>query len=152
MFLVGACSHKWTKVRVIFLREELFTVRDELRDRARELDALNDAAHVNAREHLNICIKVCDWVSVSLASQVSHETEEQFEFAIDTDNEQLRAAIEHAYESMTRTIFRYMLFHRVSGLVFLVAVGTRRVAQEVATRWVRSRSPEQVYCRDGLEI
>lgn len=155
----------WSHVRVTFLREELFAIRDRLWDNARELDALQDRAYQQARNHLNAGIGIAGLYSIRTLRKWERSPIAQ-QIPLDrcqSSNTPLQEAIDAAYKESGARVVRYVVFYSASGFVALFSAmlgacikrfgstdSSRKVisSNEAATRFLRSPLPQQVFDMD----
>lgn len=112
----------WASVRVTFLRQELFAIRDRLWDETRILGAFNDPAYQETRQHLNAAIRISGLFSAQAfdawnASGNVRKLEGHSRLL--SQNIHLQAAIDHALEASSTTIIRFAVLYRLSGLAWL---------------------------------
>ena len=140
----------WSRVRVTLFRETLFAIRDRLWDVAHENCALDDPAYKQARLHLNRCIRVANWMSLSMLLS-SMETARQSDTVplIESDNATMRTAIQLAQTECAKAIATYVMVWRASGWIMLVILGTRKIFQTISDRWVWSDAVERLYRADA---
>lgn len=142
LMLTGAVLYwLWLKVRVVFLRQELFRLRDHLWDVAQTKGLLDDPAYACAREHLNACIRAAMHFSVTMF-QCTLNDSERSERPSSADP-QFSALIDETYAECGRLLARYVLFWRLSGWLYLCGIGSQLMIQSLAQQWVNSDSPEQ---------
>ena len=132
----------WSKVRVVFLREELFTIRDHLWDVARKHEAFDDPAYVDAREHFNAAVVATPMCSVSILERVAGHVGGGVEFRR-SDNEEFQAAIDCAYRQMTSLCLRYIFLWRASGWLHILKWNTI-TARRKLIRWLESSDPVEL--------
>ena len=111
----------WAHVRVTFLRQELFQIRDCLWDTARELKAFDDPAYRQAREHLNAAIAVAGTFSMqSLQMAADAYAGAQVSKPLVSDNPQINEAINKAREAAADTIMTYLLLRTATGILYVI--------------------------------
>lgn len=138
------CSAWWIRVRVILLREELFAVRDELWDRAFELEKLNDSAYQEMREHINALIQAAGYVTfitLILATMSGRNPPERRR----SEDEQLQESIDLAYTKVAKSVLGYCLDDTLTGKLgkmFAKLAGVGGWLVELSQNWVRSSEPE----------
>ncbi len=137
----------WCLVRVLFIRQELFAVRDSLWDRARDLDGFNDPAYQQARDHLNAGIKVVPSCSVSLLKYTMKHCRGAAPTRIKSQNPELQAAIDEAYSKSARWFAKYILYWRASGWLFMVSISLKAL-QDITIRWLQSQAPAELAAFD----
>lgn len=132
----------WAWVRVLFIRQELFTVRDGLWDRARELGGFEDPAYRQAREHLNAAIKVVPSFSVRLLNYMTKNGPQGTIVRLKSDNPELQAAIDKAYNDCGRWFAKYILYWRASGWLFMLTTSLKAI-QDMTIRWLQTQGPTE---------
>lgn len=150
MISAAVAYHHWRKVRVVFLREEIFAIRDDLWDRMRELHAFEDPAYKAARRSFNSCIRMASYFSMP-ALQVLRETE-----APDIEKskcEEVQEAIDNANAKVSRAIWRHVMFRTFTGRKILLDIAAQREVEADAKeqdvqekqsrlrRWVQTTGP-----------
>lgn len=137
----------WCKARVVFIREELFAVRDRLWDAARELDGFDDPAYLEARDHLNAGIKVVPSFSIRMLNYFIKKRRVGSSPRMASSNEELQAAIDRAYADSGRWFTRYILLWRASGWLFMLRFTLQRrlhAIQAASTEWLQSKGPSDL--------
>lgn len=148
----------WASIRVTFLREELFAIRDRLWDVARERGRLTDAAHIQARRHLNAIIRTAGLYSVpTLNVMVRRGRNLPSEDRMATCDNVLGKAIDEAYGASWELLTRYIFFQHASGWVAIVrllswhflnrrrpirSIVNARPQRREESKWVNSSRPE----------
>ena len=110
----------WCKIRVFFVRQELFNVRDTLWDAARELNGFNDPAYLEARSNMNAMIRSAHkfnlQVLLYMLGNFPHEPKQ-----ITSTSSEMQAAINQARKDATGILARYVVIYRpFSALYFMV--------------------------------
>lgn len=143
----------WCRLRVIYLRQDLFKLRDELWLVARRRDRLEDKAYSDARDILNWCIRGASFISLpQLISSLieARMRSNQFEER-KTDDSEMQAAIDKTNQELVERLGRYVLRDRfVSGFLLaciaLVSLGSTvkllRFAQMVIDSWRKTQGPQ----------
>jgi hypothetical protein len=147
----------WIKLRVIFLQEELFIIRNRLWDRTKELNAFDDEAYKHARSHLNRCIKAAKFVTLDAIEYVARNAADLEWSAPSTTNTLLAEAIDRAYLESAILIRNYLLLDTITGRLYLLraklagfidpihSTGPEPLnvrVREHTTKWIRSKVPE----------
>ena len=137
----------WSKVRVTFLREDLFRVRDELWDKMRELDSLDHPAHVVHRDFLNSCIRVAHLISVptilhflivngpALNKMAKESDSEQKLFPVGTPSG-VRKAVQLARRESVGILYNYSVKHRASGWFLTALIASTSAGHKMLDSWV----------------
>jgi hypothetical protein len=136
----------WSKVRVIFLREELFEIRDDLWDAARRHGGFDDPAYLEARTHLNAAIVAGPLCSVSILQGVVRRVKrEDIEAAISqkSQNHEFQNAIDLAYRRTISKCVAYIYLWRASGWLHVINFRTRAVRLQFM-RWLKSNEPAEL--------
>jgi len=139
----------WSYVRVMLLRESLFAIRDNLWDKANELDAFDDPRYQEIRGHLNAIIGVAHWISfpMIIASTIIRKPKKLV--LPETENTTIKAACDSALSESGKLLFWYVIYWKpFSGLILLVALGTLYSAKQAIKQWVRSNIAENLSALD----
>ena len=152
-FVLGAAIAYlwWCHVRVTFLREDLFMIRDRLWDQARQHDMLEDPAYLRAREVLNATIGIAGLFSVRMFDMIRSSPQPEVQHSPPLPEGEKGEVIREAYEQMKQVIIDYVYFRTFTGqcrvfkeffkfylrLSFIPAV---RGASQMAS-WLESRGP-----------
>jgi hypothetical protein len=107
----------WIKIRVIRLQQEIFDKRDDLFDRAAELNALDDSAYQSARYCLNGLVRFVPYLSLPLVIyMVSHDngTEETLP---KSSNLELQHSIDEVFSWTAQRLYRYIVRETATGWV-----------------------------------
>jgi hypothetical protein len=143
----------WCRVRVTFLREDLFIIRDSLWESARELDRFDDPAYQKTREMFNTCIRAASFMSLPqvIGSLVMARADESVnEDELKSDCKEMQAAIDEAGQKLVKRVSTYLLRDRfVSGsllvIVAIVTLGSTvkllRFASMIVDSWRKSQGP-----------
>lgn len=136
----------WTRLRVIVLRQQLFAIRNDLWDKARELDALDDPAHKEEREKFNKMIRNAHELSLpNLLYTIIAFKDDEEESNIVSDNPELMKAIEVASDRAVRCIIRYIVLYRpISGGLVTALVGVTLSVHGSIARWFRGNGPTKL--------
>lgn len=157
-FVLGAAVNYviWSRVRQIFLRQELFAVRDSLWDLAREKGFMDDPRYRATRSMINSCIKGASFVNINnLAlgrtvskTELPHATSEFVKNQCDT-----------AITKCARILFVHAVVYRASGWVFVANLLLRGLYRHIksqsmdhAKAWIRSTAPERAYQLDHRRL
>ena len=106
----------WIKIRVIRLRQEIFDKRDDLFDKAAELNAFDDAAYQNARHCLNGLISFVPYLSVPMVTYiVSHDGTERN--LPKSSNQELQRSIDEVFSWTANRLYRYIVRETATGWV-----------------------------------
>lgn len=121
VLISGAITYAWwVRFRVWMLRQDLFTIRDELWDEMRSRHMLDDPAHRQLRDGVNAFIRVAPILSIftilrTLAEGVKANV---LNLAEPADE-----AIKAARSKVVARVSRYILFESLTGLILvLIAV------------------------------
>jgi hypothetical protein len=150
----------WVKVRVIFLQEELFIIRNRLWDHAKELNAFDDKAYKHARSHLNRCIKAAGFIDLSTVEYVAKNCADmEWPAPPSTKNTLLAEAIGSAYRESAIRIRNYLLLDTFPGRLYLLRAKFAGLidplhytgkeplnarVKEDTIKWIRSKAPESL--------
>ncbi|MEX2187489.1 MAG: hypothetical protein WD875_11870 [Pirellulales bacterium] len=108
----------WASSRAVFLREEIFGIRDRLWDVARAENAFDDEAYRHARHHLNSLIRTAGLYSVrAIETATRLMPKEEHVPHPKSENEVLQRAIADAYLKSGRAVGRHVLLCHVTGWV-----------------------------------
>jgi|AGTN01.1.fsa_nt_gi hypothetical protein len=139
----------WSSVRVIFLREDLFKIRDALWDAARELGAFDDPEYRWARRSLNSVIHLGDFVSVKMID-IAMRSATPTEGRAKSTRPEVSEAVDRALSEASTRIAVFILFQRGSGWLFILRRSLDQIAESVRG-WVRSSGPLSPICLDAME-
>lgn len=149
--IVGTCLliwavrfHWWTRIRVTHYREALFSHRDKLWDRARELGCHGDPAYRQARDILNWNIKAAESLSLTAMIYLLVKRTEPKLTLIKSNNEQLQSAIDQAYSSLVDQTWSYLFEDTLTGrviILFAVLVNLKDEAWRELEKWTLSEGP-----------
>lgn len=151
MILGGMVNYAiWCRLRGVFLRQDLFAVRDALWDQAQKGGFLADARYIATRRQINGLIRSASLLSIEiLRLPVPSKDRIKLPNAGSRHIEQLCDA---ALSDCGRIVWVYVLFHRASGWLYVagallrgVMAATKRKTLELAKSWARSTLPEQAY-------
>lgn len=113
----------WSHLRVLFLRQSLFEIRDILWDQAHNLGCFDDPAYLKSRRHMNAMIDLCSLYSYhSLFSLAADCKDYATPAKIRSANEQMQSAIEAAYSAAGDEVMSFILLKRASGLRILLGM------------------------------
>lgn len=156
MSMIGwaTCYALWSHARVVFLRQNLFAIRDRLWDRALELDAFEDPAYQQARRHLNSMIGVAGTLSMQTLEIIS-KVDLPRSPEIATRNSALQIAIDEARLEAADTVITYLLFRTASGIFFVIkqillsSYSATREKMDLSRSWLMSSSPDAFALSSG---
>ncbi len=136
----------WRRVRVIFIQEELFSVRDRLWDMANSLGLFDDPAYLQERNRLNTIIRVVNVLNmpVVLSSLASRNNDPKVS-PLQSDNAKLQAEIEVARSRAGEIVVKYIVFYRPVGMITLLAFATIGAIRDSVTKWLLNSGPENLY-------
>jgi len=127
----------WSYLRVWFLRQDLFTIRDELWDAMRAGGTLDLPAHRECRDSINAIIRVAPFLSpltvFRLFTIEVHHTE--------PDIRSMPAEVVRARNLVVLRVTRYLLCESLTGLrisLFLLTYMSRRVVRDWVNGIVQS--------------
>ena|SRR5208337_2428697 len=117
--LSGILSYAWwLRFRVWMLRQDLFTIRDDLWDVMRQAGRLDDPTYLEMREALNALIRTAPLLSVltvlRLVSQGTHAN-----ILIEAE---LEPALQEARNRTILRLTRYIFMETLSGIVVQLAL------------------------------
>ena len=119
----------WSALRVWFLRQDLFAIRDELWDTMRARGTLDLSAHRECRQSINAMIRVAPFLSPLtvfrlFTVEVRH---------VEPDPATMPDEVLRARERVFRRVTRYLLFESATGLLItahVVSTMSMRVAKD----------------------
>lgn len=130
---LGIAGAWWTKVRVIWLRQDIYDLRDELFMESVRRDCVQDPGIQAAREHLNAIARVSPVLSISfIANAIQLGLVESREFPR-SDDKELGKLIESTMNKAGLRIQRYLLRETLAGLISI------RVGRLVSMAWVEDK-------------
>lgn len=158
----------WRSYRVFLLRLKLLKTRNELWDRARDLNALDDRAYLHTRSILNSLIRHSHRVDLVKMALSQSETETDVSQEFKSGSEELDLAINSAISDVAHTIGRYVVWYRpFTGILVIksvqmlsqfistlslvrvavnrVQIFTAKLDQSVAD-WFRHEGPNRMKC------
>jgi hypothetical protein len=145
----------WCSVREIFVRQDLFAIRDDLWDVARERGGFEDPAYREARSHLNAVINCVHLVSVPLLLSppmiAGTKGKKKAKLPRSSDHV-LQKAIDSAYNAAAKRVQQYVFRDRiltcavsVVGLVWHFSQNIKETAEandvKLVRNWIASPSP-----------
>ena len=140
----------WSRVRVIWLRQDIFDLRDELYRVALAECAFEDPAYRVAREHLNAVANVADSITIPVMAYLLHRGVKDAKRPKST-NKKMEEAIQLAQAKCAGRIATFLLRQTFTGLVArpiirLIYIGTviEEQMQRWMERWVRSSVAEEL--------
>lgn len=117
---VALTYHQWAKLRVQFLRQTLFDVRNQLWDDVRAMGKLEDPAYQATRQFLNSLISICGYLSIDTIKIICEsEPPEGNTERMRSENLDLDKLLDEARTAAADKVVTYVLFHRVSGYAFM---------------------------------
>jgi len=140
----------WVKVRIICLKQDVFDIRDELFDTALELNALDDLAYQQARNHLNNVASTAGILSVPfiLVALSQDRVPQSREKSL---NQDMQNAIDAAITRCAHRIWNYLQFETIMGwfgLTVFSASKLTKLIEHKATQsiesWLYTSSPEEI--------
>jgi len=143
----------WCRIRVIFLRQDLFRIRDELWMVARRKQRLDDPAYVEARELFNACIRGASFISFPQLVNGLVDARNRGEEVVEqkSSDPDLDKAIDDAYAQLVERLGKYVLRDRfvsgiALGLLALVTLGSVvklfRFLQMLIESWRKTQGPK----------
>lgn len=150
----------WARVRVVFLRQKLFEIRDKLWLLAYQSGGLEDQRYKEARDHLNGMIRMARMMSVPVIMKMHSMMQGTVPASGDCDKDALpihspfHQSIQRSLERAEHEMTKFMLYHRATGLIFLgcslfkgalqgKSSGPSRAKRKL-TEWLRSPKPEDL--------
>lgn len=118
MLLLSFCLGyaMWVRVRVWRFRQDLFEIRDHLWDQMRSQGKLNDAAHREARNGINVLIRLAPALSLVSFSILVVSGVKEVDSAIDKN---APTAVNRALHAAVRRTLKLVIFESPLGLLFL---------------------------------
>jgi hypothetical protein len=126
----------WSYLRVWFLRQDLFMIRDQLWEAMRTKGTLDLPAHRECRDSINAIIRVAPFLSTLTVFRL-FTVEVQH---VAPDIQSMPQEVVLARNRVVLRVTRYLLCESLSGLrvaLFLITYMSRRVATEWINRMVR---------------
>lgn len=109
----------WVKVRVLRLRDDLFSIRDRLFDAAESAQAFDDPAYRYARNSINSTIRLAGTLSVPTAIYLFIKVDLRgISSRPVSGNESLQASITEALEERDGRVAKYLARETFSGRLF----------------------------------
>lgn len=143
--LTYAC---WVRLRVMFLRQDIYDARDRLFDLAADEGALSDPGYVAFRERLNILARTADAISFPLIVYALATTQYPPAAIPESSNHKIRDEIEKITIELGGRIQRYLYWETAAGWVLVVVLGLVQLkefaedqSRKGAVAWVRSDMP-----------
>lgn len=123
----------WTKFRIFCIRQDLFQIRDELWDKARDLNCFEDEGYKAARDQLNSMIRIAHKVNLPVMAYVVGSPAIKENAPITSSCPQMQTAIEDAFIKTSQCITTYVVYYRpFSGLLLMNTVYTFYLAVKSA--------------------
>ena len=147
LMVSGAAAYGWwCHVRVIGLRQDLFDIRDDMWDEARQLDCFDDPAYRNTREHLNrIAIHAGSFTLPVLAFVMANRPPGGYVPLPRSEREDVQQVLDRALHRSSARLASYIVNESITGWIFnvvsvitLVDRYTRRLADLCSTSWMES--------------
>jgi hypothetical protein len=132
----------WSQVRVFFLRQEFYLIRDQLWDKAQLGGFLDDPEYRATRHQIHLLIRCARSLHVAI-----FEFDEAAEVGVlpRSLREDVRRECEAALAECAKVAVRYMLLYRASGLMYLTlrmsggwATAIRRLTEQVSHSFATS--------------
>lgn len=152
----GVAYAWWSKLKPLFLREDLFIIRNKLWDVAFKNNGLDDAAYRQARAHLNALIRTASLFSIlSLYSAVKATKGRTISSSrTKSGNVVLQAAIDKAYDESANSVVKYVMYRSAFGLFLVCNVVVTVIAQcsvvrgtsnlRAVKKWITSIGPDEL--------
>lgn len=127
----------WTRMRIWFFRQDLFTIRNDLWDNMRAKGVLDNVDHRQLRRCINSLIRSAPHLSISTVAFIVLASKESRRVI----SPNAPAEVQHAWDTMSQRIRRYVVFHSLFGL-FALAVAEVAMASTLPSRkimqWIGS--------------
>jgi hypothetical protein len=139
----------WIYVRVMWLREDLFNVRDALFDLAMERGRLKDPAYLLARGRVNAMIRMAGTFNLHTVVFLSTIVPDRSADDMRSSDQVLQGAIDSAYHKVGKRLFKYITRQTLTGcllwlLAWLVRPVVQREGESAIEKGIRSPFPEQL--------
>lgn len=140
--LAYAC---WCYIRPMFIRQELFQIRDKLWLDAYRLGRLTDPSYIKTRENINSTIHIASMLSVPTLISMSRSAGPLRRTpSTVSDSSEMQSAIVEADKRMLWAMLIYLFAWRASGPISIVLAAPFIAAKSIASRaplglqWARS--------------
>lgn len=136
----------WCHVRVIALRQDLFDIRDDMWDAARELGCFNDPAYQSTRDHLNgVATHARSFTVPVLAFVLANRPPGGYPRPARSENQDVQRIIDRALTRSSARLASYLVNESLTGWVCraisvltLIDRYTKRLADQCSSLWMRS--------------
>ena len=117
---VGVSYAWWTKVRVLWLRQDIYDIRDNLFMESARLDRADDQAAKCARDHLNALARVASVISFPLVITAINTGEAEVRELLKSENAKLNKFIKLSMEKAGNRIARYLTRETLTGWIIVI--------------------------------
>lgn len=149
LFSFGVAFAWWTKVRVIWFRQDIYDLRDRLFMEGARLGCADDEASRYARDHLNTLARIAPVLSIPIVMHASKLELAEVRKLPKSNNPTLAKTIETVMCKADMRIRRYLLNETLTGLSIRALcrlISMRWLVQDLvasAKKWRESQSPEE---------
>ena len=136
----------WVKVREIFVRQDLFIIRDRLWDQAELLGGLNDPAYREVRRKMNSLIMGAPYVSLPMLHKArclwkDHPAKSRPR----SESKDMEQLLKNAEKATRKRIREYLTRDRCfSYWSWLFFVGGTQMADRLFSQWTESNGPREL--------
>lgn len=117
---VGVSYAWWTKLRVLWLRQDIYDIRDNLFMESARLDRPHDEAAKCARDHLNAIARVASVISFPAVITAINIGEAEIRELPKSENEELNKCIQLSMEKAGNRIVRYLTRETLTGWIIVI--------------------------------
>ncbi|HVA46311.1 MAG TPA: hypothetical protein VNH11_08055 [Pirellulales bacterium] len=152
----GVAYAWWAKLKPLFLREDLFIIRNRLWDVALQGNAFSDPAYKQARAHLNALIRTAALFSLPSIKAAAKATAGRScpSVRLKANDAALQAAIDAAYQESAEAVVKYVMYRSAFGLlvvcdILFTIVVRRSIIEGLSTlrtiqKWIKSVGPDEL--------
>lgn len=117
---VGVSYAWWTKVRVLWLRQDIYDIRDNLFMQSARLGRADDEAVKCARDHLNALARVAPVISIPLVITAINIGEAEVRALPKSENAKLNKFIKASMDNAGNRISRYLMRETLTGWICVI--------------------------------
>ncbi len=110
----------WTKVRVLWLRQDIYDLRDELFMASARYSLTHDEAAKSARDHLNTLARIAPVISIPFVVTAIRTGVVEVRELPRSDDTRLDSLIKEAMNKADRRIARYLAKETLTGWLFVI--------------------------------
>jgi|GEM_PF-5065808 len=140
----------WTRIRQMWLRQDIYDLRDELFDTMAKAGTLDDPAYRSARSHLNYVAQCAGDLSLPVFLYLLHAGVKGK--AIESsENEFVQRTVQETIENCATRIVRFLVLETGAGLLMSLSAlvlslygAMKQRFLILARRWILSLSAEQM--------